>query len=121
MDKKTKVLAFFLVAFFVISISAKYYNFVIAQDYIVDAEISCDTETESCFVWDCDIEEDEECDHTPYKYISKNISDLPYCDPYTNEAGECPELSCSESDNYCEVFPCSEDELGEEEYCFDSE
>lgn len=114
MDVKSKILAIALIVFFVISISAKHYKFSTAEDFYISSELSCDIETESCFVWDCD-PSDEECDQTPYKYIWKHASYVPECDP-TQE--ECDELMCTDAEEDCEIIYCSEDTLGEEEFCY---
>jgi hypothetical protein len=115
MDKRTKILIPLLIIFFIFSVGAKYYNFVVERNFIVTSEISCDLEIESCFVWDCDMESDPECDYTPYKYISKNAKNVPYCNPY--EEGECAELSCDTNEQECEITLCTEETVGEEEYC----
>lgn len=116
MSSKLKILTGVLIVFFLLSASAKYYKYFVAEDYYVSAEISCDTETEACFVWDCD-PEDEDCDQTPYKYIWKHASNIPKCDPRIDA---CDELQCG-TDEDCEVLFCSEETLGEEEFCYDSE
>lgn len=116
MSVKTKILVAVLILFFAVSISAKHYKFSIADDFYISSELSCDTETESCFVWGCDLD-DEDCDQTPYKYIWKHGADVPNCDPRTEN---CPELTCAEDEEECEITYCSEETLGEEEFCFDA-
>ena len=115
MDKKTKILVGIIVLFFVISLGAKHHKFSTEQDFYISSELSCDVETESCFVWDCD-PKDEECDQTPYKYIWKHASFVPTCSP---EDEECAELSCSETEDDCEIIECSDETLGEEEFCYE--
>lgn len=114
MDKKSKILAFVLTLFLCISIGAKYYKFAVAEDFYISMELECDTQTESCFVWDCDIESDE-CDQTPYKYIWKHAANVPHCQPLEEE---CEELVCETDEDSCEIIYCSEDTLGEEEFCY---
>lgn len=116
MDSKVKILTTVLIVFFIVSVSAKYYKFSVVQDYYVSAEISCDVSTESCFVWDCDLA-DEECDQTPYKYIWKHASEVPECDPRIDE---CDELQCGAEDD-CEITYCSSETLSEEEFCYSAE
>ena len=115
MNRKTKALIIFLVLFALLSVAAKYYKFSITSDYYISTTTECDVEIESCFVWDCDIEEDEDCDHTPYKYIYKHAGSVPSCNPFVSE--ECSELTC-EGDEDCEVTECSEDEIAEDEICY---
>lgn len=110
---KTIALVIVLCLFFVVSIAAKHHKYAIAQDFYVSAELSCDPEIESCFVWDCD-PSDEECDQTPYKYIWKYAAEVPYCDPLDED---CEELVCTPDEEDCEIIFCSEDTLGEEEFC----
>lgn len=114
MDKKSRYLLYLLIILLVGSAIYKFYKFVIERDFIITAEISCDPEVENCFIWDCDIA-DEECDQSPYKYITKNAKNAPLCDPYTDEG--CEELFCSPGEADCEITICSEDELGDEEIC----
>lgn len=116
MSKGTKLLIIFLAIIFTLSLGAKYYKFNVSQDYYISAEVACDTETESCFVWDCDIE-DEECDQTPYKYIWKHATEVPYCDPLLED---CPDLTCNEDEDDCEITYCSSETLGDEEFCYES-
>lgn len=115
MKTKTKVLVLLLVVFMLFSIGAKYYKFAIANDYYISAAVACDPETESCFVWDCSIEEDEDCDQSPYMYMYTHASELSECNPYEND--NCPDLTCPAESTTCEMIPCSLDELGEDEYC----
>jgi len=113
MRTRTKILALILILFFTVSVSAKYYKFSIAKDFYISSELECDPETEACFIWDCDIA-DEDCDQSPYKYIWKYGADVPSCDPRTED---CEDLICTDEEEECEIIYCSEDTLGEEEYC----
>lgn len=95
-----------------------YERFFIYQDFPVTVEAECDPASESCFVYHCDSEHDEcagnpEEDTRYYKRITKQGNMFPTC-----ENGECPEVSCAETESGCEVEFC--DPEGEEE-CSDSE
>jgi hypothetical protein len=114
MTRRNVIFVSLLLIFITFSIAAKYYKFAVAQDFYVSAELSCDTETESCFVWDCDLE-DEECDQTPYKYIWKYAANVPQCNPLSED---CDELTCEADEEDCEIIYCSEDTVGEEEFCY---
>jgi hypothetical protein len=113
MRTSTKILTFILILFFALSVSAKYYKFSVVQDFYISSELECDPKTKACFVWDCDIS-DEDCDQSPYKYIWKYAADVPNCDPREDD---CPELICKAAEEECEIIYCYEDTLGEEEYC----
>ena len=113
MLNKNTIIFCVLLLFVAVSISAKYYKFAIAKDFYVSSELNCDPETEACFIWDCNLT-DAACDQTPYKYIWKYAANIPACDPRTRECGE---LQCQNSEDDCEVIHCSEETLGEEEYC----
>ena len=116
MNKKSKALILCLLLFVAFSLFAKHHKFTVTQDFYISNELSCDTESESCFVWDCDLA-DEECDKTPYKYIWKYAAYTPNCDPREED---CEELFCAEDEEDCEIIYCSEDTLGDEEYCYNN-
>ncbi len=115
MSNKIKILLSIVVIFFIFSIATKYYKYLVLQDYYISAEVSCDTETESCFVWDCDLT-DEDCDQTPYKYIWKYAKNIPTCT--IENLDSCPELTCQPNEDDCEYIFCSADTLSDEEFCF---
>jgi hypothetical protein len=108
MNKKSQILAIFLVALVVISIVATYYRIFVRHDYQILMEISCDPTAEPCFVYQCD-PEIEECTGDPeedtwyYKLLEKNASKMPVCDA---EAEECPEPTCAEGEMNCFVTSC---------------
>lgn len=114
MDRNTKILILCLVLFFGISIAAKYYVFFVEQNYLVTAEADCDPGIESCFVWDCTVEEDADCDQYPYKYIEISAAHISDCNPYEEE---CEPLNCTPNDEYCDITYCSDETSGDDEFC----
>lgn len=114
----SKILAAVFVLALLAAVGWNYSTFFNERDYLVYTEVSCDPETESCFSWVCE-EEDEECDDAPYKKITLTAAYAPLCDIYTDE--ECPEPSCSPLDTACEVIFCSEETLEEGEICAEPE
>lgn len=109
MDKKSKI--FFLVFFLLIagSVAATYYRYIVARDYIIEAEADCDPYTEACFTYVCDPEAGEECSGDPvedtsyYKVINRNAKHIPLCDP---AAEDCDALICPPGEAECEVIFC---------------
>lgn len=109
MDKKSKI--FFLVFFLLIagSVAATYYRYIVARDYIIEAEADCDPYTEACFTYVCDPEAGEECTGDPvedtsyYKLIHRNAKNIPLCDPA--EEG-CEALVCPPDEEGCEIVFC---------------
>ena len=96
-------------------ISLAYYRYIIQEDFLIYAQVSCDPESESCFVWQCIPSEDDSCPEDPeeqtwhYKIVYKKASYVPHCDPYS-ESG-CPELSCETGEEACEIIYCSPDDV----------
>lgn len=120
MDKQSKI--FFLVFFLLIagSVAVTYYRYVVARDYLIQAEMECDPYTEACFVYVCDPEA-EECTGDPvedtsyYKLITRNAKNIPLCDPA--EEG-CEALTCPAGEAECEIMYCDPEEE-EEGTCID--
>ncbi len=92
---------------------AKYYKYVIQRDYLITAAVSCNPESESCFVYECD---GPECTEQAYKYIEKKAYDFAVCNPYTQE---CQEETCTDESGCTETL-CTESSLGEGERCISS-
>lgn len=83
------------------SIGAAFWNFYVAENYMVYAEVHCDPVEESCFVGDGE--------NTPetYKEIGKPAYAIAVCDPWSDQ---CPELACAPGEPECEVVLCEPDE-----------
>ncbi|EKE15791.1 MAG: hypothetical protein ACD_11C00105G0016 [uncultured bacterium] len=118
MDKKSKI--FFAVFFLLIaaSVAATYYRIMIKKDYVIEAQTDCDPYAEECFVWECDPESDvegEACVEDPeeniwyFKVVRRNASQIPLCDPNTDET--CDPWTCEAGEADCEDMFCSEDQL----------
>ncbi len=122
MDKKSKI--FFIVFFLLIaaSVAATYYRYIVAHDYVIEAEADCDPYTEVCFTYVCDPEVGEECTGDPledtsyYKIISRNAKNIPLCDP---EEEGCEALICPEDEEDCEITFCDPATAAEEMICTD--
>lgn len=123
MDKKSKILFTILALMIAVSAGATYYKIMIKRDYQIEAKISCDPATESCFTHTCD-PENEECSDNPeenisyYKLINKNAANITICDSGKGE--ECAELKCEEGEANCEITLCSE-ETAEDDPCSNPE
>lgn len=121
MDTKSKILFGIFGILIVLSVSASYYKFMVLHDYVVQAEVDCDPETESCFVWQCDPEVADECTGNPeediwyFKIAHRNAKNIPYCDPNDDSclAFQCPE----NGEDECDEVLCSTDTL--DEYAID--
>ncbi len=103
---------FFVLIFFillVLSIASSYYKFQIAEDYVIESQVTCEPSQESCFMWQCDPETEGDCTGNPdedifyYKIAYRNAqniscNDVDECD-YLCEIGEkdCGEVLCDES------------------------
>jgi hypothetical protein len=106
MSEETKNKIFWWVFAFAIiaSIVFTYIRVFVHMDYMLVKEVSCDPETELCFVYTaeelCEESEEENCLETTeseyYKIIYKKAANVPECSPYGEE--ECPELSCAENE-----------------------
>ncbi|HMP85081.1 MAG TPA: hypothetical protein PKE08_00225 [Candidatus Paceibacterota bacterium] len=103
MDKKSKILLLILVLSLIYAIGSSYYRFYISKDYQVTVEISCDPETEKCFVY----EDEETGEVSYYKIINKNASNILICD---QDSENCSEPICEFGESNCEIIECDEGE-----------
>lgn len=111
MDRYSKIILGVLIVLVVFSVVATYYRVFINEDYVISAQISCDFQTESCFVVPADEGEGET---SYYKIIKKKAANIPFCNPHV---GECPELSCEQGEIDCEVINCDATKLSDGESC----
>ncbi len=109
MDKKSKVLlSVFIVAVF-ISVLATYNRIYIQRNYQIIAEVDCDPEIDSCFIW-----EDEEGTWY-YNLIEKRASNIPICNPHREICEDF--FYCEEGEEDCFETFCDPEDLEEGESC----
>lgn len=83
-----------------VSASIAFYKFYIARDYLIFANVSCDSTSHSCFVGD------NGATSQYYEKVSKIANTIPVCNGWLNQ---CPELSCAQGDSSCTVEYCESD------------
>jgi hypothetical protein len=106
---------YFYIAITILILIVTGYRFVqyrVENNFLLYGTISCNTETESCFVWDCSLDE-LDCDQTPYKKVTVWAASAPDC-LYEND---CEDFSC-EGIKECQIQNCSAEALMDEEMCF---
>lgn len=108
-DKRSKALFVVLGILIAGSMAVTYWRYMVKRDYIIQAQIDCDPETENCLVWKCDptsLVEGEECTGVPdndiwyYKILNRNAKNIPNCDPKDES---CTTYQCSEGEPGCEI------------------
>lgn len=100
-------------------VAASYYRYVVLEDFLVYAQVSCDPDSESCFVYECAPEDgcDPEEPYYFYKVIYKDAAAIEACDPWSEDG--CQELTC-EAGEACEIVECSLENMAsyqELDYC----
>lgn len=109
MHIRRHILLYALLPLVLISGTASFYRFIVANDYIIEYEGACDPAVESCFVG-C---EDDECEEPyPYKYMHKYAADVrEACGP---DIADCEAASvCLPEDTECSIEYCDASDLGE--------
>lgn len=123
LDRKSKALFLILGIFIIGSVAATYWRYMVKKDYVIQAQIDCDPETENCLVWRCDpasTEEGEVCtgdtetDIWYYKILNRNAKNIPDCDP-AEEA--CTAYQCEPGEEACEITNCDSENAPEGEEC----
>ncbi len=97
MDKKSKILLATFLVLLVLSVGASFYRYIIARDYIIEAQVECDPTMESCFI--------STEDQSAYKLIHKKAKDIPLCDP---QQQGCDALTCEPGQANCQIITCDE-------------
>lgn len=92
----------------------RYDQYLLKQNYLIDAQVPCDPSQEQCFAVDCS-DDDPECDTTPYKKVEMLAAEAPAC---LVEEG-CEAFSCSTES--CQITFCSDDTLEDGEVCASTE
>jgi hypothetical protein len=122
-DTKSKVLFVVLGILIAGSIAVTYWRYMVKRDYVIQAQIDCDPETENCLVWKCDpasLVEGEECTGVPdndiwyYKILNRNAKNIPNCDPKDEN---CTAYQCDPDEPECNITNCSPDNLKKGEEC----
>lgn len=98
--KVGKLIILFVVLASLVSSSVAFYKFYIVRDYLVFANVSCDSTLHSCFVGDGDSAPQY------YEKISKKANTIPVCNGWLNQ---CQELSCTQGDSSCTIEYCQSD------------
>lgn len=102
-----------LIIFLVIIVVGYRYNeYVLSRHFDVLATTECDPISESCFFWDCTVDEEEDCDTTPYGKVEMAAYETPSCLLENN----CEEFFC-EDYKTCEAVMCSEETVSSWEGC----
>ncbi len=114
-DIKNSLILIIVIGALLWSIWYAYNRFYIEKDYLILQSVSCDPETENCFVWQCDpateecsANEEENIDY--YKYIEKPAANISECE----NPDECEEISCEPSEEDCVITTCTPDSALEE-------
>lgn len=119
MDKKSKLLLWFMFFLLVSSVAASYWRTMIRRNFPITVQAGCNPEVESCFLVVCD-PEIEECsgkpieDNSYFKLVTKSASLIPECNP---AGGNCPEIKCEAGEQKCEETLCDPNNLAEGEMC----
>lgn len=126
-DLKSKIFLSVIGFLIVGSVAATYWRIVVKRDYIIQAQIECDPETEECFIWECDPAStvegeactgDEESDIWYYKIFRRNAKNIPLCDPNDEN---CAAYVCDPGEEDCSEELCSSENVPEGESCNDPE
>lgn len=92
---------------------ALFSKFYILRDYTLRSEVTCDPQSEVCFVRPCQEECGTDAEPEYYKIQMVHASDVVLCDPHIEE---CPEILCESVASCVELF-CTEDSVPEQESC----
>lgn len=106
-----------LAAVFSSVIGYRYFDYVIAEKFLLAVNAPCDPASERCFVYDCSPEDDPECDGTPYKKVEIRAHDAPAC--LLEHA--CESFACSGREESCSVSYCEAETMEEWEICIGPE
>lgn len=107
LDKRLSILIIFFFSILTISCVLIYYRVFIAQDYLISAQVPCDPNTESCFVYVCDPQVEECGDFSEeeyYKIIYKEAKNIAPCDIGATECLN--KLACSTNEQGCLYEVC---------------
>lgn len=94
---KSKVLFVMGAAIIIASLFMVYNRYIVSRDYDLLIQVACDPQLESCFVGECDHENDSRCEGEATRYYKVAFK----------KAYEFPPAECTENDHGCRVFDCS--------------
>jgi hypothetical protein len=114
MNKNPVYLLTVIIVLIIGAVWYRYQDYVVNENFILSVSTTCDTTTNNCFVADCSIDEDPECDQTPYSKIEILKRDAPSC----LEEHVCENFSCT-GINTCKETFCSDQNLEEGERCLE--
>jgi hypothetical protein len=109
--QKSRVTLILVAAAIAATILARYYEFEVAHQFLIETNLACDVTSQSCFTMDCDAN-DPECDSSPYEKVEMAAYNAPSC----AKEHTCESFSC-EGRSGCTITFCSEDTLDEGETC----
>lgn len=117
MDKKSKIIVWFLFLFLVTSIILTFLKYVVFHDYFLDMKINCDPMIESCFRHECNSEwedcaSDVEENISYYKILTRKAYNVPACN---FELSDCEWDKCALNEKECEIFECDSEEVTEDD------
>jgi len=120
-SKKTLIFNILFLLTILFFVSVTFYKIVIVKNYQMISQVSCNPQTESCFLYKCNPDVDGECpqENIYYKYISKNASTIDTCEKTEQKDGCKEELSCVTGESSCYYEYCDQSMLEEGEKCSD--
>lgn len=104
MEKTPKTLILIIGIIVLAVIANRFYQYQIKQNFLLEVNTFCDPVTESCFVSDCSLEDDPECDLTPYKKVEVLAAGVPQC----LQEHTCQSFSCDGLEQ-CSITYCSDE------------
>ncbi len=126
-DLRSKIFFIALAILVLVSLGITYWRYIVKADYIIQAQVDCDPETDACFIWECDpesLEEWERCTGIPdediwyYKIVRRNAKNMSNCDPQDEE---CDAFACQPGESECEEIFCAPEDESTGELCSDPE
>jgi len=114
-DSKSKILFISAVIIFLCAGLWRYYEYFVAQDFMISSRINCDPSISSCFVSTCD-PGDSECSTDPYLKIIKKANKIEEC---TFGDEKCSSMSCENGEKDCSIISCNINNVMTGEHCSD--
>ena len=113
MSKNPKYFIIFILLVTLIIVLYRYQQYIVSRNFTLEINTVCDAKTENCFVADCSIENDPECDTTTYKKVEILDNYAPKC----LEEHACEAFSCDQIKDNCSITYCSSSTLEDGEKC----